>query len=221
MHALEIIEARLPNGNKLQGELVYDPDPEATNPRELDNLGTILITPNKSQWVANRDSAVDTSIPLGKNPHEHWENLRREQLKLKESDIAIAYPVTKYEHGAISLSLGYKSGFDYTVSGFIYVTKEQVRECYGVKRITKGILEQAKNCMQSELDMLSSWLNGDCYGWYIKEYALDDDGLDWEEADTLDSCWGYLDQAQALGDLADMISYTKKESLLQAYAKTL
>ena len=213
MNAIEILKARLPNGNKLQGELVYDPDPEATNPRELDNLGTILIAPNKSHWVANRDDVIDISIPLGKNPHEHWENIRREQLKFKKSDIAIAYPVTKYEHGAISLSLGYKSGWDCGVVGFIYVTKEQVRECYGgVKRITKGILEHAKNCMQSELDTLTSWLNGEVYGWEIKEYALDDDGLDWEEVDTIDSCWGYLDQAQALGDLADMLNhYTQNQ----------
>ena len=206
MKAIETLKARLPNGNKVQAELVYDQD--ATNPREWeDNLGTILITPSKSHWIANRDSAVDISIPRGNNPFKHWENLQREQLKLKKSEIAIAYPITKYEHGGISLSLGYKSGFDYTVSGFIYVTKDQVRECYGVKRITKGILEHAKNCLQSELDMLSSWLNGECYGWCIKEYALDDDGLEWEEVGTIDSCWGYFDQEQAMGDMKDMLGH--------------
>ena len=209
MSAIEIIEARLPNGNKLQGELVYDPDPaEATNPREQDNLGTILITPKLSHWIASPDDVIDTSIPLGNDLYKHWENLRRKQLKLKKSDIAIAYPVTKYEHGAIRLSLGYKSGWDCGVVGFIYVTKEQVRECYGVKRITKGILEHAKNCMQSELDTLTNWLNGECYGWYITEYALTDDGLEWEEVDTLDSCWGYFDQEQALGDMKDMLNLT-------------
>ena len=206
MSAIEIIEARLPNGNKLRGELVYDPDPEATNPRERDNLGTILITPKLSHWVASPDDdVIDTSIPLGNDPYEHWENIRREQLQLKKSDIAIAYPVNKYEHGCISLSLGHKSGWDYSTIGFIYATKEQVRKCYGVKRITKGILEHAENCMQSELDTLTNWLNGECYGWKITEYALDD-GLDWEVG-TIDSCWGYLDQAHALDDLADMIKH--------------
>ena len=206
MKAIETLKARLPNGNKVQAELVYDQD--ATNPREWeDNLGTILITPSKSHWVANRDSAVDISIPRGNDPFKHWENLCHKQLKLKKSEIAIAYPITKYEHGAISLSLGYKSGFDYTVSGFIYVTKAQVRECFGVKRITKGILEHAKSCLQSELDMLTAWLNGECYGWCIKEYALDDDGLEWEEVGTIDSCWGYFDQEQAMGDMKDMLGH--------------
>ena len=205
MNTIETLKARLPNGNKAKAELVYDTD--ATNPREWANLGTILIAPNKSHWIASRDDVVDTSICLGNNPYEHWNNLRREQLKLKKSEIAITYPITKYEHGpgSISLSLGYKSGWDYTVSGFVYVTKETLRKEYGVKRITKSIIERATNCLQSELDMLTRWVNGGCYGWQIKEYALDDDGLDWEEVDTLDACWGYFDKEQALDDMQDML----------------
>ena len=204
MTAIETLKARLPNGNKVQAELIYDQ--HAANPRDCDNLGTILIAPNKAHWVASPDSAVDTSIPFGKNPYEHWENLRREQLKLKKSEIAIVYPITKYEHGEISLQLGYKQGWDYTVSGFVYVTKETLRKCYGVDRITKSIIERAKNCLQAELDLLTSWLNGDCYGWQIKEYARTDDGLDWEEVDTLDSCWGYFDKEQALDDMQNMLN---------------
>ena len=203
MNTIELLKARLPNGNKAKAELVYDTD--AANPRQCDNLGTILISPNKSHWIASRDDVVDTSICLGNNPYEHWNNIRREQLKLKKSEIAIAYPITKYEHGEISLQLGYKQGWDYGVVGFVYVTKEQVRKCYGVDRITKSIIERATNCLQSELDMLTHWLNSDCYGWQIKEYALDDDGLDWEEVDTLDNCWGYYDKEQALDDMQDML----------------
>ena len=207
MTAIEIIKARLPNGNKAQAELVYDQD--ATTPREYDNLGTILIAPNKAHWITSRDSVVNTSIPPGNSPYEHWNNLRRGQLKLKKSDIAIAYPITKHEHGGeISLSLGGKSGgcWDHDVLGFIYITKETLRKCYGVKRITKSIIECAKTCLQAELDLLTNWLNGECYGWCIKEYALTDDGLEWEEVDVLDDCWGYFDQEQALDDMKDMLN---------------
>lgn len=208
MNAIEIIKSRLPNGNKAQAELVYDQ--HATTPREGGNLGTILIAPQKSHWVASSDSAVDTSIPFGNSPHEHWENLRREQLKLKKSDIAIAYPITKREHGGeISLSLGYKSGCDRGAVGFVYVTKEQVRKCFGVDRITKSIIARAESCLQSELDLLTSWLNGDCYGWQIKEYALTDE-LDWEEVGILDDCWGYFDKEQALDDMKDTLNHLTK-----------
>ena len=211
MSAIKSIKARLPNGNKAKAELIYDQ--HATNPRECDNLGTILIAPSKSHWIASHDGVADTSIPLGNNPCEHWENLRREQLNLKKSDIAIAYPITKHEHGSISLSLGYKSGWERGVIGFIYVTKEQVRKCYGVKRITKSILERAEKCLQSELDMLTAWLNGDCYGWQIKEYALTDDGLDWEEVGILADCWGYFDKEHASGDMQDMLNHLTQNPL--------
>ena len=205
MIAIESIKARLPNGNKAQAELVYDQ--HATSPREYDNLGTILISPHKAHWVTSRDGVVDTSIPFGNSPYEHWENLRREQLKLKKSDIAIAYPITKWEHGGeISLSLGGKQGcWDRTTVGFIYVTKEQVRTWYDTPRITKSIIEHAIKCIQSELDLLTAWLNGECYGWHIKEYTLTDDGLDWAEVGTLESCWGYFDHEQALCDMKDML----------------
>ena len=207
MNAIEVLKARLPNGNKVQAELVYDPD--ADSPREWANLGTILVSPNKSHWIASAspDGVVDTSIPLGKNPYEHWDNIRREQLKLKKSDIAIAYPITKYEHGEISLQLGYKSGWDYTVSGFVYVTKETLRKEYGVTRITKSVIARAESCLQDELDTLTRWLNGHCYGWQIKEYAITDDGLDWEEVDVLDACWGYFDQDYAFGSMKDALNY--------------
>ena len=209
MTAIEIIKSRLPNGNKAQAELVYDQD--ATSPREWGSLGAIMIVPSKAHWVASHDSVVDTSIPPGNSPYEHWENLRLEQLKLKKSDIAIAYPITKFEHGEITLSLGGKSGCcDRNVVGFVYVTKEQARKCYGVAHVTKSIIARAESCLQAELDILSSWLNGDCYGWQIKEYAPTDDGLDWEEVGILDDCWGYFDQEQALDDMKDMLNQLTK-----------
>ena len=211
MTAIESIKARLPNGNKAKAELIYDQ--HATSPREWDNLGTILIAPNKAHWVASPDDVVDTSIPFGNNPYEHWENLRREQLNLKKSDIAIAYPITLREHGEISLSLGYMQGWERCVIGFIYVTKEQVRKCYGVNRITKSIIERAKTRIQSELGTLTAWLNGDCYGWQIKEYALTQDGLDWEEVGILEGCWGYFDKEQALGDMKDMLNQLTQNPL--------
>lgn len=204
MKAIETLKARLPNGNKAKAELVYDQ--HATNPRECDNLGTILIAPRLSHWIATSpDDIVDTSIPFGNSPYEHWENLRNKQLNLKKSEVAIVYPITKYEHGEISLSLGYKSGWDHSVVGFVYVTKETIRKCYGVDRITQKHIERTKDCLQDELHMLTAWLNGSCYGWRIKEYALTDDGLDWE-VDTLDACWGYFDQDYALAAMKDALN---------------
>lgn len=210
MNVIETLKARLQNGNKAEAALVYDQDSDATNPREGDNLGAILIAPSKAHWVAGRDHAVDTSIPFGNNPYEHWENIRKEQLKIKKADIAISYPITKYEHGEIFLQLGHKSGWDYCALGFVYITKAQLREWYGTKRITPKIIERANARLQAELDMLTAWLNGECYGWCVKEYALSHDGLGWEEIDILDSCYGYFDQEQAAADMLNQLNQLTK-----------
>ena len=207
MNTIESIKARLPNGNKAQAELFCGQ--YAASPRgQYDNLGTILLAPSKSHWIAEGDVAVDTSIRFGHSPEEHWENIRREQLKLKKSDIAIAYPISKFEHGGeISLSLGSKYGcWDRDVVGFIFVTKEQLRTWYGTKRITQKHIVHARNCLQAELGLLTAWLNGDCYGWQIKEYTLTEDGLDWEAVGILESCGGYFDKEHAVNDMQDMLN---------------
>ena len=208
MNVIETIKARRPGGNKLQAELIHDQD--AITPREWHNLGTILIDSRLSHWIASRDSVVDTSIPLGNNPYEHWENLRREQLKLKKSDIAIAYPIIQPGHDNIRLSLGYEQGWGYDVVGFVYATKEQLRTWYSTKRITKSIIERAENCIQAELGTLTAWINGDCYGWQVKEYAMTDDGLDWEEVGMPDACWGYFDKECALDDMKYTLTHLTK-----------
>lgn len=199
----------LPNGKVLVGVIEYDHD--ATNPREWDNLGKILIAPNKSHWVASPDDVVNTDIAMGNNPYTHWDNIRREQLQLKKSDIAIALPITKYEHGNISLSLGYKQGWDYGVVGFVYATKEQVRKCYGVNRLTKSIIERAENCIQSELDILSDWLNGYCYGYRVYEVEYNELGYI-ENYTELDSCWSFIgDMDYCQSALQTAIEYILKK----------
>lgn len=205
MNAIHTEEHKLPNGKVLVGVIEYDN--EATNPRTWSNLGTIMVAPQKSHWVGNTDELVDMSIELGNNPYEHWENIRREQLGLKKSEIAFDCPITKYEHSEISLSLGYKQGWDYGVIGFIYVTKEQVRQWYGVKHITKAILEKVENCLEVELGVLSSWLNGDCYGYRVYEVEYDELG-DIAEYKALDSCWGFIGSKDYCQDeLQDTIAH--------------
>lgn len=188
-NAIHTEKHKLPNGKVLIGVIEYDH--HATNPRTWGNLGTILTAPNKSHWIGGDDGLVDMSIELGDSPYEHWENIRREQLRFLKSEIAFDCPLTKYEHGEISLSLGYKQGWDYSVIGFIYVTKEQVRKWYGVKRITKAILERVENHLEAEISELSSWLNGDCYGYCVYEVQYDELG-DIAEYEMIEGCWDYV-----------------------------
>jgi len=187
----------LDNGNVLRVTVTHDECD--TTPREWDNLSTLMLHPNKSHWTCKKsfeakgyesDLLIDLSIARGSSPYEHMDNLIRQQLKLNPSDV-IAYPITKYEHGAIRLSLGYQAGWDCSVIGFIFATKEKIRHEYDVKRVTKSILDRVEAAFTCELDDLSSWLNGEIYGFRVEEVAYDQLG-DEVYCKLLDSCWGFV-----------------------------
>ena len=64
--------------------------------------------------------------------------------------------------------------------GYTYVTKEQIRKEYSVKRISLKLKEQISSILQSEIETLDQYLIGDVYGFTI-EY---DNG-------EINSCWGF------------------------------
>jgi len=98
----------------------------------------------------------------------------------REYDPAIIRRVSMYEHGGIALKLGAPTcPWDSGYSGFMIVTKEDLREEFGIKRITKQYIEKAYNIMKGELETYDDYLNGNVYGYTI-------DGNDWE-----DSCGGF------------------------------
>lgn len=72
-------------------------------------------------------------------------------------------PVTVYEHGLVSYELGCIAGmlaFDYSFCGFIVTSVDQVREQYGVKRITKKVMEHVEQQWRADLAELSNLANG-------------------------------------------------------------
>lgn len=209
------------DGRVLIGEVAYCAD--AANPREWDNLSTLLLHPNKSCWTVEKryqspyyegDLIVDLDIDKGDAPYEHLENLIKHQLRMRPSDV-VAYPITKYEHGCISLSLGYREGWDCGVVGFVFATKEKIRYAYGVKRVTKSVLEKVKNVMESELDDLSQWLNGEVYEYAIKEVTLDECG-DVVDTVCLDSCAGFYGYDAAIEEMQTALQHHLKDEQANA-----
>ncbi len=72
-------------------------------------------------------------------------------------------PVTVYDHDSVSYELGCIAGllaFDYSFCGFIVTSVDQVREWYGVKRITKKVMERVEQQWRADLAELSNLANG-------------------------------------------------------------
>lgn len=75
-------------------------------------------------------------------------------------------PVTVYDHDLVKYELGCIAGllaFDYSFCGFIVTSVDQVREQYGVKRITKKVMEKVEQQWRADLAELSNLANGELH----------------------------------------------------------
>lgn len=107
-------------------------------------------------------------------------------------------PVTVYEHGLVKYELGCIAGmlaFDYSFCGFIVTSVDQVREQYGVKRITKKVMEKVEQQWRADLAELSNLANG----WLHVLRLQDADGDILDEVEVAD-CISDDDLAQAAVD---------------------
>ena len=155
-------------------------DDDSQNPREWDNLGTMVCWHN--------------GYNLGdKHDFDSPSDFRDEINK----DNAIILPLFLYDHSGITMSTSsFSCPWDSGQVGYIYVTLKDVRKEYGVKRITKAIRQKATNLLISEVETFDQYLTGDVYGYMVEE--------------TGDSCWGYFGQEgieQAISEAKDGIDY--------------
>lgn len=106
--------------------------------------------------------------------------------KLKEYDLGLILPVYMLDHSVLLLSTrDFNDYWDSGQCGFIFVTKEKLREEYSIKRIGKKTLEKAKSVLESEIKTYSSYVNGEVYGFKITEQKNN-------ETIDIDSCWGFF-----------------------------
>jgi hypothetical protein len=173
-------------------EVVYDYSPE--NPREWDNLGTIVAWHGRYNLSDENYSDIRTFLEEKTFHHfqtqEGLENATDERLWVLFEKEYVWLPVYMYEHGNIALSTESFIGralhaeWDSGQVGIVFVSKEKIRKEYGVKRVTKKILETVFKVLRAEVEIYSNYLDGNVYG--FKLYKKDG-----EELLDEDSCFGF------------------------------
>ena len=155
-------------------EIFYDETP--MSPRtNFDNLGTIITKQN------NRYTIGDIQV----NDIDEY---------LKEYDIGLILPVFMLDHSVLLLSTrDFNDKWDSGQCGFIFVTKEKLKEEYSVKKIGKKTLEKAKSVLESEIKTYSSYVNGEVFGYKITEQKDN-------ETKDIDSCWGFYGDSDQIFD---------------------
>jgi hypothetical protein len=168
-------------------------DESPYSPREDDNLGTMIC-------FHRRYSLGD----------KHNFSVEEAQDMTKEKDI-ISLPLYLYDHSGITMNTtGFSCRWDSGCVGFIYVTKEQVRKEYDVKKITKDIIEKVKKRLEAEVKVYDQYLTGDVYGYQVCEVSKCELGHEHEEE--VSSCWGYYGEEECINDAKRIVEYyTNKE----------
>ena len=146
-------------------EIYQDLDP--MDPRSWDNVGTMVCFHKRYTLGDKSDLSMGELNEL-----------------IKRKDV-IALPLYLYDHSGISMSTGRQYPFncpwDSGQVGYIFVTHENIRKSFATKRLTKKVLKNALECLESEVKVYNDYLIGDVYGYVVKR-----------NGGQVDSCWGYI-----------------------------
>jgi hypothetical protein len=141
-------------------------------------------------------------------------------LNMPENKGSIVQPLYLYDHSGLTISTRSFHGrlpqghaeWDSMQVGVVYLTPEMIRETYMVKRITKAILERAKNLILAEVREYDDYLRGDVYGYRVED----------KDGEEIDSVWGYYGDPKESGLLEaawDSIDYQIEELTKPAESK--
>jgi hypothetical protein len=148
--------------------------------------------------------------------YNNWDEM--EKAIKRNEDVALIEPLYMYDHSGITISTSsFSCRWDSGQIGFVYITKQSVRECYGIKRITKKYLEKAQSLLDGEVKTYDNYLTGSVYGYNVVK--VDEDG----DEEDIDSCWGFFGYDHEKSGLLDYarnaidcdIEYKKKQETVE------
>lgn len=171
------------------------PDIYPENPRDLDNLGKMLCWHRR--YTLGDESAKDTlvdAIRRSSKYRESWGDWYSDFYRDFDNPqvladtafdcevLADALPLYLYDHSGITMNTtGFHCPWDSGQVGFIYALKTDVRDEFGVNRITKNVIQRVRECLRAEVSTYDDYLTGNIYGFEIVD----------ETGEVTDSCYGF------------------------------
>lgn len=170
------------------------------SPREWSNLGTMAIFHRRYNFGDEVDFKSDD--------FDNWSEMG--EYINKDLDAAVCIPIYMYDHSGITINCdGFACPWDSGQVGYIYVSREKVKDEYGVKRITSTLLEKVEKTLRREVHVMDQYITGDVYGFQVIKRYLNTNGEIQE--DIIDSCSGfYGDNFKENG----MMEYIDKDLLI-------
>lgn len=175
---------------------VSQDDGDFNNPREWDNLGTMICF--------NRNYDLGDKHSLNSDMFDSWDEI--ESYLIKEYKAEVILPLYLYDHGNITMNTtGFSCRWDSGQVGFVYVSRQGILDEFGVKRITKDLREKVEKILISEVNTYDQYISGDVYYFTIEKcepivkipkdefdagnYDNAEEEAEWEH---YDSCHGFF-----------------------------
>ena len=166
-------------------------DDNPQNPREDDNLGTMVCFHNRY--------TLGDKHNYNSGDYEGWDGLQA--AIMKDNNVAVILPLYLYDHSGITINTtGFSCQWDSGQIGFIFISKEKVKEEYSAKIVSKKLKERVAEYLKNEVEGYDKYLRGECYGYVI----------DSEHEENIDSCWGYDDKDYMLGEAKSVVDSLTK-----------
>lgn len=194
---------------------IYYDDHGSESPREWCNLGTMFTcernynSPDKYQtysYTSDGGNGMYEAMWEEIFPNIYLEDLwidmhdsERDKYWDRMNSEAIIMPVYKIDHSGIAYSTSpFSCPWDSGQVGYIFISKSKIRKEYGVKRISPKLKKQVENNLKSEVEIYSSWANGEIYGFSVED----------ENGESLESCWGFIGEVDyCISEGVDIAKY--------------
>lgn len=151
--------------NQTQYNLIIKHDEFPENPREWDNLGTMIFFHKRYN--------------LGDKHNYDIEELNT----MVNSSAYISLPVYMIDHSGISISTSpFSCPWDSGKLGYIILEKKKAYKEFNCKRISKKLLTKIKEYLNNEVKIYDDYIQGNVYNYEI----LDNEGNE------IDSCNGFI-----------------------------
>ena len=158
-------------------KVVRDDNP--ISPREDDNLGKMVCFHKRYNLGDKHDYNFHN--------YDSWDEMSSDIIR--EENVSVILPLYLYDHSGITMNTtGFSCLWDSGQVGFVFVSKNDVRKEYGVKRISKKLREKVTKLLIGEVETYDKYLTGDVYGYEVTD----------ENDNLIESCWGYYDEDECL-----------------------
>jgi hypothetical protein len=181
-------------------KLIVSYDEWADSPRTWDNL-TKMIFFGKHKHLGDKHN-------INPDNYNGWDKL--EEAIKKEYDVILIQKVYAYSHGGLTISTSpFSCPWDSGTLGFVIITKQDIKQNYGWKVITKKRLDEVSNSLdriiESEIEVLDNYIQGEVFSFQIQD----------EAGEIEDSCCGFYGSDIKVNGILDYISNEDKSLVLE------